>query len=191
MTTLEVEDVGPHADPPRRRSRVGSVVRNTLLNLAAGGGVLCIVLVILAATFHISLILFKTGSMSPAIPAGSVALVRQIPAAQVEIGDVVTVDRPGRLPITHRVIAIKPATDGQVWLTLRGDANPAPDAAPYLVSTVRRVLTSAAGLAPVIVAVSERWVMVAVTLTISALVTWAFWPRDGSGRARRAKHRAS
>src|SRR5699024_11365969 len=68
------------------------------LNLAALGGALCLVLAVLAVVFDIGLIMFRTGSMSPTIPAGSVAVVRQIDAEQIEVGDVVTVDRPGALP---------------------------------------------------------------------------------------------
>jgi signal peptidase len=165
---------------PRRKPRTWGILRNVLLNLAALGGAVCIVFVGLAFFFHISLIMFKTGSMTPTIPAGSVALVHQIPVDEVELGDVVTIDRPGELPITHRVIKIEPAAGGLRYLTLRGDANPSPDAAPYLVSQVRRVFWSAPGLAKKIVAVSDRWVMLSISLAVSALVTWAFWPRGAA-----------
>ena len=50
--------------------------------------------------------MFKTGSMSPTITAGSVALVREIPASEINVGDVVTVDREDALPVTHRVTSI-------------------------------------------------------------------------------------
>jgi signal peptidase len=82
----------------RPRRSVTSVVGSTLLNLAALGGVVCIVLVILATCFNITLIMFKTGSMSPTIPTGSLALVREIPASDIRIGDVVTVDAQGSSP---------------------------------------------------------------------------------------------
>lgn len=66
-----------------------------LLTLLSIFGVLCIGAVIAAYFFGINIMMFKTGSMSPDIPAGSVALVREIPAAEAEVGDVVTVERPG------------------------------------------------------------------------------------------------
>ncbi len=177
MSLLETTD-GPAQTRARTAGgRWRSFARNLPLDLAAAGGAVCIVLVGLAFFFHISLILFQTGSMTPTIPAGSVALVQEIPASEVRLGDVVTVDRAGELPITHRVIEIEPAAHGQVRLTLRGDANPSPDPAPYLVSHVRRVIASVPGLARVIVFVSNRWMMVAITLLVSSLVTWAFWPR--------------
>ncbi|MEO7015327.1 MAG: signal peptidase I [Leifsonia sp.] len=161
----------------QRRSRLAATAGSVLLTLAAVGGVVCILAVIAALFFQISLIMFKTGSMSPTIPAGSVALVRQVPANQVHIGDVVTVDRPGELPITHRIVGIAQAANGAVALTLRGDANPQDDPAPYLVAHVRLVLTSVPGAAPVIVAASNPIVLGSVTLAASLLVGWAFWPR--------------
>lgn len=81
-------------------------VGDALLTLAAIGGLACIVLVLLALFFHITLIMFKTGSMGPTIPAGSLAIVREIPASEIRVGDVVTVDRSQALSITHRVVSI-------------------------------------------------------------------------------------
>lgn len=62
------------ASAPRRRG-AGKAVADLLLWIAAIGGVICIALVILAYAAGITLIMFKTGSMSPTIPAGSVAVV--------------------------------------------------------------------------------------------------------------------
>ncbi len=135
---------------------------------------------------HITLILFRTGSMSPTIPAGSVAIVQQIPASEVHVGDVVTVDRPGQLPVTHRVRLIEDGPSAAArLLTLRGDANAQDDPAPYPVSTVRIVRFAIPGLAPVIVAFGNPFVLGGLTLGASALVVWAFWPK----RARAAQTR--
>lgn len=69
--------------PTRRILRVvGQAIREAPLSIAALGGAVCIVLTVLAFTGGYSLIMFKTGSMSPTIPAGSVALVREIPRAR-------------------------------------------------------------------------------------------------------------
>jgi len=178
-------------DPPAQSGRrIGTFVRSTVLNIAAAGGALCIVLVACAFFFDISLIMFKTGSMSPTIPAGSLAVVREIPAAQVNVGDVVTVDREGKLPVTHRVIAIEPGPGDARILTLKGDANPVQDLAPYTVEHVRTVLWSMPGMANAIMAISNRWVMVGTTLAVSLLVTWVFWPR-GAAAKNPPRHRLS
>ena len=162
--------------PPARG--LGRALADALLWVAAAAGAVCLVLVILAVTAQITLILFRTGSMSPTIPAGSVAVVQRVPAAQVEVGDVVTVDRPGQLPVTHRVTAVQPgATASERLLTLRGDANTAEDPFPYPVTSVRTVLFSVPGVARVVVALGDPVVLGGLTVAATALVVWAFWPR--------------
>lgn len=169
---------GRHAEPSQRRvagpaARVGDAA----LTIASVGGVVCILLVLAALFLDISMMLFKTGSMSPTIPVGSMAVVREIPATDVVVGDVVTVDRSGRLPVTHRVVAVDPAPDGRVQLTLQGDANPVPDSEPYVVERVRIVLWSVPGVAPIFIFLAQPWVMLSLAVLVAGLVTWAFWPR--------------
>lgn len=168
----------PDAVRPRRRR---GVVREVILNVAAVGGALCIALTLAAVLFNVTLIMFKTGSMSPSIPAGSLAVVREIPAADAKVGDVVTVARPDKLPVTHRIVSTEPAGNGLTQLVLKGDANPVNDPEPYLVSTVRVVMGSVPGLASVVVAVSNPLAMGIITVAVASLVTWVFWPRQGSG----------
>lgn len=157
---------------------VGRGAREVLLTLAALGGVICIVLAILAFTGGYSLIMFKTGSMSPTIPAGSVALVQKIPASDIAVGDVVTVDRVDALPITHRVMTVEPGAAADTrTITMKGDANEVEDPAPYTIADVRIVRGSVPGLATVIVWFGSPWVLGGVTLGASLLVVWAFWPR--------------
>ncbi|GAA4486200.1 signal peptidase I [Microbacterium panaciterrae] len=163
----------------RPRPSAGGVLSEILLWVAALAGLICIVLVVLALTAHITLIMFRTGSMSPTIPAGSVAIVQQIPAGDVHVGDVVTVDRPGQLPVTHRVRVVALGdTAAQRLITLRGDANAQDDPAPYPVSTVRIVRFAIPGIAPLIVAFGNPFVLGGLTLGATALVVWAFWPRE-------------
>lgn len=167
--------------PPKKRS-IWTFLGDSVLNILAVGGVICIGLVICAFAFNITLIMFKTGSMSPTIPTGSLAVVREVPADSVEIGDVVTVDRAeGELPITHRVVSATTAPDtGVTTLELKGDANAAPDPGLYLVTSVRTVLWSMPGLAYVIVYFSNPVVLGGITLAMAALVVLVFWPRNGS-----------
>jgi signal peptidase len=165
---------GTHNGPTTRTvSRAGDV----LLTIASAAGALCLIGAVAAVVFHLTLILFSTGSMSPTIPAGAVALVREIPASEARIGDVVTVDRPGALPITHRVVATRPLTGGRVELVLRGDANAETDPAPYDVSHVRLVIASVPGGASVIAFLSHPLFLGSATVGATVLVAWAFWPR--------------
>lgn len=162
------------------RSR-GARLRNALLNIAAAGGAVCIVAVLCAVLFNITLIMFKTGSMAPAIPAGSLAVVRAVPASDITVGDVVTVDRPGKLPITHRVQTVQPGEGPTRTITMKGDANAQDDPEPYVVDQVRVVLWSAPGLAYPLAATATPAVLGAITVAVSALVTWVLWPRRGRG----------
>ncbi len=183
---VALEPVGFRRRAANNRRRLADVVRETLLNLAAIGGAICILLTLAAVLFHITLIMFKTGSMSPAIPAGSLAVVREVPASEVRIGDVVTVDRPGQLPVTHRVTSSRMIDGTTAVLTLKGDANRVEDPAPYTISKVRAVLYSVPGIAYVVAGVSNPWVLGGTTVAVSALVTWALWPRPERVRPERA-----
>lgn len=167
------------------RGGAGRVIGSSLLNIAALGGLVCIVLVMLAFFFNITLIMFKTGSMSPTIPTGSLAVVREIPASEIKVGDVLTVDRSGKLPVTHRVTSVSGEGDTRT-ITMKGDANETEDPTPYVVNDARKVLVSVPGLAKVVVWFSNPLVLGGITVAASVLVTWAFWPRTprDAGRGR-------
>lgn len=176
------DDAAATASASSRRGPA-KVLADLLLWIAAIGGVICIVLVILAYTAGITLIMFKTGSMSPTIPAGSVAVVQRIPASEIEVGDVVTVDRAGELPITHRVTSITDgATPAQRVITMKGDANALEDPAPYTVTSGRIVLFSVPGIATIIVGMGNPFVLGGITVAAAVLVVWAFWPRERGRR---------
>ncbi|MEU8423271.1 signal peptidase I [Micromonospora sp. NPDC048835] len=173
----------------RVRRRHGALARvgDLALTVLAVGGTVCVVLVPLAFFFDISLILFKTGSMSPTIPAGSLAVVREVPASEVAVGDVVTVDRTPLPPITHRVVDIANGGGPARLLTLRGDANQSNDAAPYAVDKVRLVEWSVPRLGYAVRTVSNVYAMSAITVGTAAIVTWAFWPRTTEPQSRRRR----
>jgi signal peptidase I len=73
-----------------------------------------------------------SGSMSPALPTGSLVVDRSTPASALRVGDVITFRRPDdmRTLETHRISAIVEMHGARAFRT-RGDANGAPD--PWLV----------------------------------------------------------
>lgn len=163
----------------RTRRSPWAVAGDIVLNVLAVGGIICIALVACAFFFNITLIMFKTGSMSPSIPTGSLAVVQAVPADSVQVGDVVTVDREGKLPITHRVVAADTiAESGVTVLELKGDANADSDPGLYQVTEVRKVLWSVPELARVIVYFSNPYVLGVITLSMATLVVAVFWPRE-------------
>lgn len=159
----------------RRWERLGDAG----LAVAAILGAVCIVLAVAAAVFDVRIVMFRTGSMSPTIPAGSAAVVHGIPAADIRVGDVIMVDRAGKLPVTHRVVGIEtvPGSADARSITMRGDANAVDDPAPYEVREVRRVVLSFSGVAPVLVALGSPWVLGTITLAATALIIVVFWPK--------------
>lgn len=167
---------------PRGRRIVGGVV----LDVLAAGGLVCILLVVAALVFKVTIVMFATGSMSPAIPTGSIAFVREIPASDVSVGDVVTVDRSPALPVTHRVVEVLSTQGGSATFRMKGDANDEPDPVDYTADTVRLVLWSIPGVASVIVWFQNPFVLGGITLAAAGLVTWAFWPREPPRSARPA-----
>lgn len=163
-------------------ARIRHVLTETLLWAASVLGLIAIVLVSSAFAFNTSVILFRTGSMEPTVPAGSAALVQEVAAAEVEVGDVLTVDRPDRMPITHRVISIEPgSTADERVITMQGDANDSPDPYPYTITEGRVLLGSVPGIANAVNQMGSPYVLGGVTVAASWLVGWAFWPRSGGG----------
>ena len=72
-----------------------------------------------------------SGSMSPAIEAGDVVIVREVPAQTIEEGDIITFETPtGGLPTTHRVTDVQGAGADLTFQT-KGDANE--DADPQMI----------------------------------------------------------
>jgi signal peptidase len=75
-----------------------------------------------------------SGSMSPAIDAGDVVIVRDVPASAISTGDVITFARSpaAERPTTHRVVAVTGEGEDRAFRT-KGDANEEADRS--LVST--------------------------------------------------------
>lgn len=177
-TTPPAERVGTPEPVTAPGRSVAGRLGDWVLNLLALFGVVCIALTVAAVVGNYSIILFKTGSMDPTIPQGSAAIVHEIPATEVRVGDVITVDREaGQRPITHRVIGVEPVGGGEVLVSMQGDANPTPDPEPYRVSTVREVMWHLPGLASAVVWLSNPFVLGGITIGASLLVLWAFWPK--------------
>lgn len=128
-----------HDDFPARPSRARRLVGEVVLTITALIGVVISGLTVAATVNSIRPLVVKSGSMEPTIPSGSMVLVRRVNAAEVEIGDIVAVERPDRTRVTHRVIAIE--HQGEVAkLTLQGDANEDPDPAPLMVRSADRLV---------------------------------------------------
>ncbi len=124
------------AEPGRSRGR------EIALNLGAIAGLICVLAAAASFLFGIKPLVFRSGSMSPDIPTGALALSKTTPATDLQVGDVVSVENESGVRITHRVHEIV-STDGATsTLILKGDANTDADISPYMVAEVDRVFFS-------------------------------------------------
>ncbi len=127
------------------------VVRRTgdlALSAAALVGLLCVVVLLAGNLLGVRPVIVLSGSMSPAIPAGSLAVARQVTADDLKVGDVVTVPAGDR-QVTHRVVTVT-HHGGSATLRLRGDANERADEETTVVRSAPRVVGSVPGAGRVI-----------------------------------------
>lgn len=137
------------ADLDATRAHVRAVeVRwaDRLLTLAALLGLLVLAATVTASAMGLRPLVVRSGSMEPRIATGSMVLVRDVPATQLRVGDVVAVDLPGDVRVIHRVVAVEAADAGLTSLRLKGDANDDPDPAPVLVRRAGLLVGSAPGV---------------------------------------------
>jgi len=108
---------------------IGIALSGALLVLVVALGILTIVLPAASGGRALTVL---TSSMQPALPPGTLIVVRPTPPDGVRVGDVLTYQlASGRADVvTHRVLARTVAADGSVQYTTQGDANPVPDPEP-------------------------------------------------------------
>ncbi len=114
-------------------------LRGTLLTVGAVLGTAAVLVALLMAIFDARALIFRSGSMAPAIDTGALAIAVPVAAGELAVGNVVSVEDNAGERVTHRIVAIE--IEGRVArLTLRGDDNPVADAQTYGVTTADRVL---------------------------------------------------
>jgi len=128
---------------PRTIARLGTIKfwRELLLTVGAVVGTVCIVATVAMVAFDMKPLVFRSGSMSPAIDTGALAYAKGTSVGDLKPGDIVSVENSSGTRITHRITAIEP-NGSRAALTLKGDANEDADAAPYVVSSADRVVFS-------------------------------------------------
>ncbi len=154
-------------------SRVRTLTREVALTVGAGLGLVCVLLAVVAPLFGIRLLVFESGSMAPTVDAGGIAITRTVAADELAIGDVVSVTPAGDQRVTHRIVGID-LVDGQTLLTLRGDANPGPDPAPYPVAEADRVLLHANHLGFAVHAIASPYAVFLAGAFVAGLVLVGF-----------------
>ncbi|WP_181435784.1 signal peptidase I [Curtobacterium sp. MCSS17_006] len=169
----------PSSEDAAAPGRAVGRARSVVLVIAGTVGAACLLAWVAFVLTGLSLVVVTTGSMAPTIPAGGLAVTHDVAAADLHVGDVVTVPRPGSsLPVTHRVVDVAPVPGDTTArsLTLRGDDNATEDRDPYVVRDAGLVVAHAARLGSVLVAVSSPPARGLAVAVVGVLVVWAFWP---------------
>lgn len=163
-------------------------VRNGLLTVTATIGALCLLAALAGWVLGVKPLVFTSGSMGPDIPAGAFGLSVPVPAGDLRVGDVVSVITADGTRVTHRVAGVAGTGDTRV-LTLRGDANPAPDSETYEVPEADRVFWSAPGVGHVLAFVGSGWglfLLGGLLFALLAVIVRREPPAGGRHRAARA-----
>ncbi|MDV8002472.1 signal peptidase I [Rhodococcus sp. IEGM 1408] len=134
-----------------------------------------------------------TGSMEPSIAPGALVVVRQVPAEELNAGDVITFQPYSGNPavVTHRITGIYQDMSGQTRIYTQGDANNTPDDWALVPEQVRGTLWySVPQLGRVNVLLTGEARPIAITVVAGGLLVYAAWMvgsglRD-RGRGRRA-----
>jgi signal peptidase len=90
---------------------------------------LAAVLLVVPKTVDALPLTILTGSMRPAMPPGTLAVVQPTDPERLKVGDVVTYQWESGNPalVTHRVTQISRSSNGDTTLLLKGDNNPQAD----------------------------------------------------------------
>ncbi|MDG3010576.1 signal peptidase I [Rhodococcus sp. D2-41] len=150
--------------------------REVALNVGAAAGVVCILAAAASFLFGITPLVFRSGSMAPAIGTGALAMAKTVPASEIRVGDVISVENDRGTSITHRVVAIEPTTGGGAQVTLKGDANRVSDPLPYSITEAKRVLFHVPGLGYAVAWLSSGTAVFLGGALTGALLMLAFGP---------------
>ena len=185
-STLHADVVEQHAAPVARRrtaaehaAGVGRAVGRVLIAAVVVAGLAGFAMAIMPLVGWQSVVL-ATGSMAPALPTGSLVIERVIPASELAVGDIVTLTREGKPPITHRIIEIAPSAGvlPSRELTLKGDANDEADPRPYVVTSAGILVAGFPWGGQAIDFLRTPLALGLITVIIAVLVLRAWWPQS-------------
>jgi signal peptidase I len=124
----------------RDDSRVRAL-REVLLTVGAALGTACIVVALASVFFGITPLVFRSGSMAPAVRTGDLGIAHHVSADEIRRGDIVSVENSRGVRVTHRVVSSK-VIGNSATLVLKGDANETADIEPYVVTSAERLMFS-------------------------------------------------
>jgi signal peptidase len=129
-----------------------------------------------------------SGSMRPTLPPGTLIVTRPADPAALGIGDVITYQLVSGRPavVTHRIIGVGYAANGEITFRTRGDANDVADDKPVRAVQVRGELWYAVPLVGYLNTwVSGRHRLLLVYVASALLIGYAGWMFVSAVRDRR------
>ncbi|MFJ5693583.1 signal peptidase I [Arthrobacter sp. NPDC093125] len=156
-----------------------SRTHNRLLTVGSVLGSLCVIATLAGLLVGAKPLIFRSGSMSPAITTGALGVSVPVQASEIRVGDVLSVENTSGIRVTHRVVRVD-INNGIASVTLKGDANGVPDAAPYTLREADRVIFSAPLLGYVVAWLNSSAAVFAGGLFTAYLLYLAFGQRVAS-----------
>lgn len=127
----------------------------------------------------------RGGSMEPTIHLGSAVVVAPVAAADLRVGDVVSVRvGPDKAVFTHRITRLLQRDDG-LWIQTRGDANDDPDPSIVPASDVIGRATIWVPAAGYLIALLASPLGIALLVSTAGTMLAAAWFLEGIENGRR------
>jgi signal peptidase I len=106
------------------RRRLGSIATA----LCAAGLLFVVFTILVPAVLGLQRYVITGGSMTGTIPKGAVIYSKITPVEELKVGDIITFHPPGgSVAVTHRIIAVEPAPNGEPAFRTKGDFNETTD----------------------------------------------------------------
>ncbi|QIM17929.1 signal peptidase I [Leucobacter coleopterorum] len=158
-----------------------------LLLLFVGIGIATIVVPAVTGSTALTV---RTSSMEPALPPGTMVVVRPTQVSDIRPGMVLTYQlNSGKdTLVTHRVTQKQFLADGSPVFVTKGDANPQPDPAPVQEVQIRGTVWYAIPYVGWVTAVfTGQSKAIAIAIAVGGLLTYAAWMVVSSLRDRARK----
>jgi signal peptidase I len=115
------------------------------IGVGLGAGLLALMVALAAAVIVIPALsgsvplTVLTSSMEPALPPGTLVVVRPTPVQDIHVGNVLTYQIRSGDPavVSHRVLSRSVSTDGTTTFVTKGDHNDSPDANPVTPAQIK------------------------------------------------------
>jgi signal peptidase I len=172
----------------RRESHPAKRLAGKLLTALCAAALLVVVaLVLVPGLLGLQRFVITGGSMTGTIPKGAIIYSKVVPATTLRVGDIITFTPPGYdEAVTHRIIGVEQAPDGQTAYRTKGDFNEIADPwNPVTLNEPRqaRYVFQVPLLGYVLAALgtrSARIMLVALPAFLIALsILWSLWREAG------------